>query len=123
MEETSPTAATSPTFSELSALYKRELYQVYEADGEVAAEANLELRSGVRWLTNLWVKHTHRQKGLGRQMLSRVVADYGAEGIYLHVLSYDGRPVEDEVLTAFYKSFGFVETGVAGILKRPENGS
>jgi GNAT superfamily N-acetyltransferase len=102
----------------LSPLYKRDLYQMLEPDGEVAAEANLEVRSGVRWLTNLWVKHTFRRRGLARQIMA-TVADFGKEPICLHVLGYDGRPVADESLIIFYTSFGFAATDTPGIMKRP----
>ncbi len=102
----------------LSALFKRDLYQILEPDGEVAAEANLEVRMGARWLTNLWVKHTHQRKGIGRQMLTQVVADFGNELLFLHVLAYDGRPMADDKLLLFYQSFGFIQTEAPGVLKR-----
>jgi len=103
----------------VSPLARRALYQFYEPDGEVAAELNSEVRLGCRWITNVWVKHTHRRQGLGRQMMKAFVRDFDAEPLFLHVLAYDGRTMYDDKLLAFYESFGFGPTEVPDIMKRP----
>lgn len=105
--------------AELSGLVRRNLFQILQPDGEVGAEADVQVRLGCRWLVSLWVKDTHRKKGLGSQLLREIIAEFGAEPLYLHVLAFDGRCMPDEKLLAFYHGFGFQDTAVPGILMRP----
>ncbi len=108
----------SPTLTH-SALTRRDLYQHYDSDGQTIAEGESYLRHGVRWVARVWVKDTFRRKGLGRTLLRAMVEEFQAVPLYLQVLAYDGQPLPDATLIAWYAGFGFGATPVPGILLRP----
>jgi predicted GNAT family N-acyltransferase len=94
-----------------SAINRRDLFQNYEPDGEVACEGESYVRHGVRWIGRVWVKDKFRRQGLGRKLLTAMVKEFGDGDLYLQVLAYDGQ-------IKWYSGFGFCATEVPGILKR-----
>lgn len=102
-----------------SAINRRDLFQRYDADGEVVSEGESYVRHGVRWVGRVWVKAGFRRAGLGRTLLRAMVAEFQAVPLYLQVLAYDGQIMSDADLIKWYAGFGFCATEVPGILMRP----
>ncbi|GAA3940457.1 GNAT family N-acetyltransferase [Hymenobacter algoricola] len=101
-----------------SPIARQDVFRISDGDGNPIAEAITDVRHGVRWVSNVWVKDGHRGNGLGRQVLTAVTAAYPHETLYLLVRAYDGGIVPDEDLIVFYESAGFTRAAVPGILHR-----
>ncbi|MGI4871383.1 MAG: GNAT family N-acetyltransferase [Janthinobacterium lividum] len=104
-----------PVYSEVT---QQEVLRIFDGDGQPIAEAITDVRHETRWITNVWVKFGHRNKGLGRKVLAALLAAHSIGNIYLQVRAYDGLIMPDEVLVSFYSSFGFTPTAVPGIMVR-----
>ena len=104
-----------PVYSEVTS---NEVFRVYDGDGQPVAEAITDVRHGTRWVTNVWVKFGHRNKGLGRKVLAALLAAHSVGDIYLQVRAYDGLIMPNAALVDFYSSFGFTPTAVPGIMAR-----
>lgn len=95
-------------------------FTIVNAKNETVATADLIHRHGVQLLTNVYVHHDYRNKGLGTRVLRSVVDHFGHDDIYLNVHGYSGQPLSDDFLTAWYASFGFGEVkGAPGMMVRP----
>lgn len=108
-----------PSIPPHSHLVRRDIFQHYEADGEVATEGESYIRHGVRWIGKVWVKHTFRRAGLGRELLRAMVQEYQNAPLWLQVHAYDGQAMPDAKLIQWYTGFGFCATEAPGILMRP----
>jgi ribosomal-protein-alanine acetyltransferase len=76
-----------------------------EREGRIAAFGVMMLAPGEAQLLNLSVVHDARRKGLGRELLSRFLADavrMGAEQVFLEVR------VSNKAAIALYEDAGFV---------------
>lgn len=107
--------ADLPLYSEVT---QQESFRIYDGDGQPIAEAITDVRHGSRWVTAVWVKFGHRNKGLGRKVLRALMEAHPIGNIYLQVRAYDGLIMPDEALITFYSSFGFTPTDVPGIMAR-----
>jgi GNAT superfamily N-acetyltransferase len=100
-------------------IQNKDYYFVNDGEGEVIAHVEVGERHGVIILTNVWVHHEHRRKGLATQLVERVIADYGDRDLYLHVRAYIDQPLDDEALIVWYTRFGFEPIADApGMMRR-----
>lgn len=76
------------------------LCQLFEADHK-------ELPNSV-FISDLFVLDSHREQGIGRQLLQTVLANCFPASYLRFSITHDP---EEKHLTDFYKSFGFVVTG------------
>lgn len=94
-------------------------FYVVDQDGAEIATAVVYEKQGTLWITDVWVQYNHRKNGIATSILKEVIEQYKHRDLYLGVNGYTNRPMNDEQLTEWYKSFGFVETDVPTIMKRP----
>lgn len=94
-------------------------FNVVGKDNTYIANLDVVRRHGVALLTNLSVHHAHRRKGLARRLFEQAFAYYSAEDLYLNVYGFHDRPMDDALLTAFYRSLGFEPVaGAPGMMCR-----
>lgn len=97
----------------------RHEFAIVAPSNEPISTAVIAHNNGHLWLTDVWTAPEHRQKGYARQVLGRVIDEFGDRAIYLHVQPYTDQPLDESSLIAFYSSFGFGSTDVPGIMIRP----
>jgi ribosomal protein S18 acetylase RimI-like enzyme len=68
--------------------------------------SEFEDRSGL-FLYGLLVLKDYRQHGIGRNLMARLIEDFGHKDIYLKPDAYNDKPMTDDQLKRFYTSFGF----------------
>lgn len=96
-----------------------QLFYVVSAKDETIGHVKTYSRHGVTWLTDVWVDPEHRRRTMARQIMERALAAHVGEEIYLTVHGYTNQPLSDDQLIEWYGKFGFVSTGVPGVLRRP----
>jgi GNAT superfamily N-acetyltransferase len=64
-------------------------------------------RHGVIWFWSLWVDHDYQGQGLSKRLIDEALAVYWNRDIYAHIWAFDGQPMGDSDLAAFYERFGF----------------
>src|SRR5262245_24755939 len=96
----------------------RHEFAIVSEKNETVASATVELMNGVLWLTNVWTHYEYRRRGYARLMLGSVIDNFGHRELWLKVHPYTDRPLSEEQLISFYGSFGFVRTGVPGVMVR-----
>lgn len=101
----------------------RHEFAIVAPSNESISTATITHVSGQLWLTNVWTAPDHRQRGYARQVLGRVIDEFGDRAIYLHVQPYTDQPLDEARLMAFYNSFGFWATVVPGIMLRKPGGT
>lgn len=107
------------TTKERFVINERTSFSVTNPANETIATLDVVPRHGVLWLTNLWVHHEYRRKGLAKALLTTAIKRFGDKALYLDVWAYTNQPMSDEQLAAFYATFGFQATTVPGTMLRP----
>jgi GNAT superfamily N-acetyltransferase len=93
-------------------------FEVNDGEDKPIAHVNVYERMAGLWVTDLWVKPDLRGKGLGRKVMSRMIEVLGDRDLFLNVHPYAGDTLDAKALIDFYGSFGFVMSGVNGIMFR-----
>lgn len=96
----------------------RHEFYIVDPKNESIATSTVYFRHGVYWLTNVWVHHEHRKKGLATQVINAVIEKYGQYPIYLNVDAYTDQPRSNDELFNYYARFGFVRSTDPGVMKR-----
>ena len=92
------------------------VYVIKDNSGNVQAFASVLVDDGVSWLLDMYVLPELQQRGIGTELMKRVLDD--AEGpINLHVAEYNQSAID------FYTSFGFAPTTGVGRYELPNNKS
>jgi GNAT superfamily N-acetyltransferase len=102
----------------MTVITERRRYSLENGKGESIAHLEVDERSGVYWLTNLWVDPDHRKKGLATLLLTRCVWALANADVYLMIQPYTDQPMDAVLLAAFYRRFGFQATSVPSVLHR-----
>lgn len=102
-----------------AAIEARHRYSMDDGNGDTKAHAEVHDRDGVLWLTNLWVHPDWRQKGYGGALMDRAVREWQGRDLYLAVQPYTDQPLAASQLRSLYADYGFVETDVPGVMRRP----
>ena len=84
-------------------------YYVAEEDGQILAYAGIWLLPPEGYITNVAVHPQERRRGLGSQILQKLIDEGLAEGVTDVTLEVR---VSNAPAIALYKSFGFEEAGV-----------
>ena len=84
-------------------------YYIAEEDGKIAAYAGIWLLPPEGYITNVAVHPEARRKGLGSQILQKLVEEGLLEGVTDITLEVR---VSNAPAIALYKSFGFEEAGI-----------
>ena len=103
----------------MTVITERRRYSLENGKGDSIAHLEVDERSGVYWLTNLWVDPDHRKKGLARRLLTQCIQALANTDVYLMIQPYTDQPMDYKLLAAFYQKFGFETTEVPSILRRP----
>lgn len=124
-ETNDPEAPAAP----VEALAKAEPYRVQEShwfrifdgEGESIAQCRVYPSHGQWWITDVWVNHKHRRRGLATKVIAAALMRYGGRAdLYLQITPYSNQPMEGEQLAAFYASFGFCPMAWPGGMMRPK---
>ena len=98
------------------------VFRRLNAKDETVSEVDIMWRHGAYFITNVWTLPDYRHGGLASSLM-RVAIDYAdtmEDDIWLNVAASTNRPLDDDSLIEWYKTFGFVEVGGApGMLFRP----
>lgn len=76
------------------------------------------------WLiSRINVPHCHRGQGLGTKILSEILTDADAEGVWLELWPSPSGPLDYQSLVAWYTRHGFEELGNKVMLRKPQETS
>ncbi len=103
--------------SEEHVVQLRHEFAIVNGANETIAGITVMRRHNALWLTNLWVHHEHRKKGLGKKVFEAALKEFVHERLYLHVWPYGNQPLDEEDLFAWYSKYGFEHQG-AGVMVR-----
>ena len=59
------------------------------------------------FLYRMWVEPSCRRQGFATQLLRRVIADFGRDGLTLEPSALADKPMDDEQLATWYAAHGF----------------
>jgi GNAT superfamily N-acetyltransferase len=94
-------------------------YAMNDSKNEVIAHVEVCDRDGVYWLTNLWVHADYRKGRRSVALMERALQDWAdTRDLYLAVQPYVDQPLSAERLIVFYRTFGFRQTEVPGVMIR-----
>lgn len=126
-EQAPPEQITPPAGSALARpdpyagrIERAEYFKIGDKGKTIAQLIVYPHRHGQVWFWSVWVDAEYQGQGLSKRLMHEALAIYWDRDIYGLIWAFDGQPMGDSDLAAFYERFGFcaVPEFPGGVVRR-----